>query len=82
MLGEAASHIASHAGEAEIASQTADRFTESTKITLDPAEHQAYKWATEEDICGWGTDNIVTPEQREMMLLAFKQRHEAHASHI
>ena len=77
-----ASHIASHAGGAEKASQTANCSTENTRITLDPAEHQAYKWATEEDIYGWGTDNIVTPEQREMMLLAFKQRHEAHQSHV
>ena len=54
-----------------------DCLTEGTKITLDPAEHQAYKWAREEDIRGWGVDVIVTSEQRAMMFLAFRQRSEA-----
>ena len=59
--------------------QSADKFLENTKITLDPTEHQAFKWATKEEVDGWGTDNIVTPQQRDMMLLAFEQRDQTEA---
>lgn len=48
---------------------------------LDPTEHQAYKWATKEEVHGWGMDNIVTPEQRNMMLLAFEQCDQIGAEH-
>lgn len=39
---------------------------------------------TEEDIIGLGADLFVTPEQREVMLFAFKQRRgaEAEAGHL
>ncbi|KAG6988968.1 hypothetical protein G7Y79_00066g094860 [Physcia stellaris] len=53
--------------------------SKNTKITLDPTEHQAFKWATKEEVDGWGTDNIVTPQQRDMMLLAFEQRDQTEA---
>lgn len=51
----------------------ADCSTESTEVTLDPAEHQAYQWITKKEVIEWGVDNIVTPEQRDMILLAFEQ---------
>ncbi|KAL8824670.1 MAG: hypothetical protein Q9191_004899 [Dirinaria sp. TL-2023a] len=45
-------------------------------VTLDPTEHQAYKWVTEEDLSQWGPGKIVTEEQRQIMLLAFQQHKE------
>lgn len=42
-------------------------------ITLDPEEHQAYAWATEEEIKE-GKYAIVTAEQQALMLEAFALR--------
>jgi len=49
---------------------------EDVKITLDPAEHQDYAWATEEDI---RSDRypITVPDQRQVMLDAFASRRKA-----
>ena len=41
-------------------------------VKLDPAEHQAFKWVTEEELKVWGPENIVVEEQRQMMLQAFE----------
>lgn len=65
--------------EAYALPESADKILENTKIILDPTEHQAFKWATKEEVDGWGMDSIVTPEQRDMMLLAFEQRDQIEA---
>ena len=53
-----------------------DVMTEETvgnaTVKLDPAEHQAFRWLTEEELKHWGPGNIVTEEQRQMMLQAFE----------
>jgi len=41
-------------------------------VKLDPAEHQAFKWVTEDELKLWGPGKIVTEEQRQMMLQAFE----------
>jgi len=41
-------------------------------VKLDPAEHQAFKWVTEDELKHWGPGKIMTEEQRQMMLLAFE----------
>ena len=38
-------------------------WAENTEITLDPGEHQAYRWVTEDEIVGWGAQNIISMEQ-------------------
>ena len=41
-------------------------------VKLDPAEHQALKWVSETELENWGPGQIVTEEQRQLMLQAFK----------
>lgn len=46
---------------------------EDVKITLDPAEHQQYAWATEEDLRSKRYP-VTTSELRQIMLDAFAVR--------
>ncbi|CAF9936715.1 hypothetical protein IMSHALPRED_010872 [Imshaugia aleurites] len=46
---------------------------DGVSITLDPEEHQAYAWVTEEEI-NEGKYAIVTAEQKDLMLEAFTLR--------
>ena len=34
--------------------ESTDEYLENTKIILDPTEHQAFKWATKEEVDEWG----------------------------
>ena len=50
---------------------------DEVRITLDPEEHQQYAWVTEEDVRRTpeeGGYEIMTEEQREVMLQAFGMR--------
>ena len=42
-------------------------------VTIDPQEHQGYAWATADDIAS-GKYMIATPEQRDLILGAFRAR--------
>ena len=46
---------------------------DEVSVTLDPEEHQAFAWVTEEDIRK-GKYAIVTAEQKNLMLEAFTSR--------
>jgi len=49
-----------------------DKGLDDGLVKLDPAEHQAFKWVTEDELKHWGPGNILTEEQRQMMLQAFE----------
>lgn len=46
-------------------------------VRLDPEEHQAFKWVTEEEVRD-GELKFVTEEQRVVMLQAFVLRNQTH----
>ena len=58
----------------------ASSYPQAIEITLDPVEHQAYKWVTEEEVKisgpAEGCLKLVSEDQRQVILQAF-QMHEA-----
>ena len=55
----------------DVAGETAG--TNEVSVTLDPAEHQAYKWVTEQELRE-GNYVFIAAEQKDLMLEAFALR--------
>ena len=60
-------------GEGHKGADRSEAVGKNATITIDPQEHQGYAWATAEEIAS-GKYMIATPEQRDLMLGAFRAR--------